>query len=582
MYFNDRGNTNIDSEFKSNNEFNVKSLKWLFIVLGVLLLVGGIVIFFIYFNGNKFSKINYFVTLVGEEEITLYQGNDYIELGYHGYDDKENNLTNDVKIKSNLDILKVGRYEIIYSLKGVSVTRYVNVVEKPKGATYLYLKGKSMIYLNMNEKYVEPGYMVIDTVDSNLSDKVKVTNSVDTSKMGTYKIVYSVVNSSGVTTSASRTVVVVGNEVSLSLNTKEYTNGNININVLVNSNYFDYLLLPDGNKTTMSNYSYKVTDNGTYKFISYDKKGNKKEASITVSNIDKVSPSGSCSGTYKDGKSVINVSASDNVGINKYVLDGKAYTTNKITVGSEIKTAKITVYDKAGNSRLISCNLENKNITYYKSQFSVNSYKSTRGQTFSYWLYVPEGATDNMPLIIFLHGYDENGNDYSKGTKKAITWGPGNEIRTHGYKFNAIILMPQCPSGNCWSSYEGSMMELANKLVSDYKINKNKISISGFSYGGGGSLIFVKNNPNYFSAAVPIGCNCDGYASYFKNVAVWAHAGDGYKSSMKSFVNQINNMGGNAKFSGSSRGHNIIDNRYSIFRDSEFDLINWMISQTKK
>ena len=181
-----------------------------------------------------------------------------------------------------------------------------------------------------------------------------------------------------------------------------------------------------------------------------------------------------------------------------------------------------------------------------------------------------------------MHGYEEKGNDYKNGTTKAITWGPGNEIRKHGYKFKAIILMPQCPSGNCWSSYEKSMMELANKIVVDYKINKNKISISGFSYGCEGNLIFVKNNPNYFSAAVPIGCNCDGYASYFKNVAVWAHAGDGYKSSMNSFVNKINNIGGNARFSGSSRGHNIISNSYSIFRDSEFDLINWMIKQTKK
>ena len=240
MYFKEKGNTNIDSEFKSKNNFSFDKIKWpLMIGIGVIFFV---VLIFILVNNRSNVRVNYFIELIGEEEITIYRGNDYIEPGYQAYDNKNNNLNNEVDINSNLDINKIGNYEVVYSIGSTSITRYIKVVEKPKGATYIYLRGKSLIYLNIGDKYTEPGYIVIDTVDSNLTDKVKVTNNIDISKMGTYQVIYSVVNSSGVTTSVSRTVIVIGNEINLSLSTNNYTNSSVKINISVSSNYFNYLV----------------------------------------------------------------------------------------------------------------------------------------------------------------------------------------------------------------------------------------------------------------------------------------------------------------------------------------------------
>ena len=47
------------------------------------------------------------------------------------------------------------------------------------------------------------------TLPKDLFDKVKVTGKVDTSKVGTYQITYSVVNSRNVTTKTTRTIIVV-------------------------------------------------------------------------------------------------------------------------------------------------------------------------------------------------------------------------------------------------------------------------------------------------------------------------------------------------------------------------------------
>ena len=65
------------------------------------------------------------------------------------------------------------------------------------------------MYLEIGEKYIEPGYQVYDSVDKDLYDKVKITGKVDTTKTGIYQITYSVVNSRNITTKTTRTIIVV-------------------------------------------------------------------------------------------------------------------------------------------------------------------------------------------------------------------------------------------------------------------------------------------------------------------------------------------------------------------------------------
>ena len=48
----------------------------------------------------------------------------------------------------------------------------------------------------------------IDSIDNDLTSSVKVTNNVDTSTPGVYRIIYSVTNSAGVTITKTRTVIV--------------------------------------------------------------------------------------------------------------------------------------------------------------------------------------------------------------------------------------------------------------------------------------------------------------------------------------------------------------------------------------
>lgn len=375
MFFNSKNEVNIDSEFKKRNFlFNIIN-KYKIIFILIFLIISIIVILSLFDNNSVLSKTSYYLELFGDDEITLYIGSDYIESGYNAYNDKNEDMTSNVEIYSNLDTSTLGEYTITYKIDDVTKSRKVTVIEKGADNVFLYLKAINNdvnVYLKLNDEYIEPGYSVFSSTGVNYFDDVIVTGNVDTSKEGNYKLVYSLIDSNGVTISVSRTIIVMDSKINLSLNSKEYTNQDVIINVSVVDSYFDYILFPDGTKVNKITSSYKVSKNGVYKFVVYNKKGYAKEASIEVNNIDKTLPQGSCSGIYENGISTIKISASDDVGIKKYVLNNKEYTNNNISVNEKIEIANIIIYDKAGNTKDISCSVIDNND--YNSSSDFNDY----------------------------------------------------------------------------------------------------------------------------------------------------------------------------------------------------------------
>ena len=62
--------------------------------------------------------------------------------------------------------------------------------------------------MKLGEKYEEPGFVAHDTIDGSLTDKVKVTGTVNSKRKGLYKIIYTVINSNEITTQVERNVIV--------------------------------------------------------------------------------------------------------------------------------------------------------------------------------------------------------------------------------------------------------------------------------------------------------------------------------------------------------------------------------------
>ncbi|WP_418696340.1 BT_2262 family domain-containing protein [Bacteroides sp.] len=72
----------------------------------------------------------------------------------------------------------------------------------------LTLDGATTIYLDKGEAFVEPGYSAVMNGED-VTDDVKVTSTVDTSKSGIYTVSYSIVNADGFSSTSSRKVIVM-------------------------------------------------------------------------------------------------------------------------------------------------------------------------------------------------------------------------------------------------------------------------------------------------------------------------------------------------------------------------------------
>ena len=106
------------------------------------------------------------------------------------------------KIKDNKIIYKVSDSSGNTTKKEFDV----NIMDN-KGPTII-LNDESTLYLSVGSKYNEPGYVAIDDCDGNITENVKVTGNVDTSKKGTYELVYSVSDEYGNETTVNRIIKV--------------------------------------------------------------------------------------------------------------------------------------------------------------------------------------------------------------------------------------------------------------------------------------------------------------------------------------------------------------------------------------
>ena len=214
MYFKEKENTNIDEEFQGKQGFDFQKYKPIIIIGGGVLLL--LIIVIVAFSLKKPApeptpnvEVTYTLEIIGDENVIITLGNDYMELGYKAVDNNGTDVTDQVKVNSNIKVNELGNYEIIYTIGNEQKIRTVEIKEQAQ-ETYIYLKGSKNIYIDLNEKYTEPGFVAHDTVDGALTDKVKVTGTVNSKKKGLYKIVYTVTNSREITTQVERNVIVGG------------------------------------------------------------------------------------------------------------------------------------------------------------------------------------------------------------------------------------------------------------------------------------------------------------------------------------------------------------------------------------
>ena len=149
------------------------------------------------------------ITLTGNQNITICPNKEYKEEGYKAIDNYDGDITSKVQVitKNNIITYKVEDS----SGNKTELTR--TITKEDKTSPTIILKGNQSQTIYIGESWKEPGYTAADNCDNDLTSKVVISGSVNTNKVGTYKINYTVKDSTSNTFSIDRTVKVINKPV---------------------------------------------------------------------------------------------------------------------------------------------------------------------------------------------------------------------------------------------------------------------------------------------------------------------------------------------------------------------------------
>ena len=154
------------------------------------------------------------------------------------------------------------------------------------------------------------------------------------------------------------------------------------------------------------------------------------------------------------------------------------------------------------------------------------SLKVEDGNEVPFLLYLPEDYATReggSPLMLFLHGRGE-----SYGPLSLVKqWGPPRLV-DQGEKLPYVLVSPQCPKEGNWSdeTRQAGLVQLLNHIEKTYRVDKQRVYLTGLSMGGYGTWRLAADEPKRFAAAAPV---CGGGnpedAGKLKNLPIWVFHG---------------------------------------------------------
>jgi predicted peptidase len=206
----------------------------------------------------------------------------------------------------------------------------------------------------------------------------------------------------------------------------------------------------------------------------------------------------------------------------------------------------------------------------------------------------------NYPLVLFLHGSGERGDDNQKQLQHGVVRFAAPASQT-GYA--CFVLAPQCPTDldsqpTMWTGERERMhllklapeaaiplrtaLELMTTIQEKFPVDMDRVYVTGISMGGFATWETLIRYPEKFAAAIPV---CGGgdvsHADRIKNIPIWAFHGANDSTvpvqCSRSMVEMIERAGGHPRYTEyPGVGHNSWDRAYA-----EPELLSWLFSQKR-
>lgn len=212
--------------------------------------------------------------------------------------------------------------------------------------------------------------------------------------------------------------------------------------------------------------------------------------------------------------------------------------------------------------------------------YTKHKWESDKYFNFGYVKYLPKDydETQKYPLVFFLHGAGERGEDLDIACKHGYM----KYVRENNAEYPFIFIAPQCPNGKYWACYTESLFAFLDYICDTLPIDRERVYLTGLSMGGTGTWMLAMAEPERFTAIAPI-CGSGIYwnGGQLVNTPIMVYHGDcddtvPIENSIE-MVKSVNKRGGHAEIKVCyGVGHNAWDIAYS-----NDELINWMLSHKK-
>jgi poly(3-hydroxybutyrate) depolymerase len=241
-----------------------------------------------------------------------------------------------------------------------------------------------------------------------------------------------------------------------------------------------------------------------------------------------------------------------------------------------------------GAAALTGCNGANDNalsqVTDGPRGFMIKTL--TRGDRVrKYGLFVPTtySANRKYPVIVFLHGVGEGGNDARSNLRVGLA--PFVAAQTANFPF--ICIFPQSESGN-WDANSAAATDVIaclDAVSKQYSVDQDCVCLTGLSTGGYGTWAIGAKYKDRFAALAPMASNggVDKFASELVGMPIRAYcnAGDmfgGMGLNDRAGVEKIRSLGGTkAEFTEThDGGHNCWEGVYG-----SGELFAWLQQQRR-
>jgi predicted peptidase len=222
-------------------------------------------------------------------------------------------------------------------------------------------------------------------------------------------------------------------------------------------------------------------------------------------------------------------------------------------------------------------------------------FRGSAGGALPYRLYRPKGHDSGakFPLLLFLHGAGERGDDNAAQLKHGI-----RQFLAQQDKNPCFIVAPQCPKNVWWSALRRGEMpqlqekptepmaltiELVDALRKELPLDETRLYVTGLSMGGYGTWDLLCRRPELFAAGVPVcGGGDPSKAALIAKVPQWIFHGDKDTAVPVDFsramAEALKKAGGEPKYTEyPGVGHNSWDKAYG-----DPELYAWLFAQKRK